>query len=186
MKIPSEITSGDSATWLDEATTDNLGNAVDSAEYTLTYELRGPSSLTLTGSVSGTGWSTSITTSESGGLEPSDYFWKAFATKSGVRITLGAGMIKVHPNLAVAPAGFDGRTQSEKDLAAVQSAIRSIVKGGAVAEYTIGNRSLRKIGINDLMALESSLKATVAREKKAEMIKNGLGNPSNVYVRFKK
>ncbi len=83
-------------------------------------------------------------------------------------------------------AAFDGRSQSRKDLDAVQAAIRAIISGGAVAEYTIGTRHLKKMPMTDLLVLESRLKAMVAREEKAERIAQGLGSPNNMYVRFKK
>ena len=38
--------------------------------------------------------------------------------------------------------------------------------------------------LTELMELESRLKAQLAREKKAEMIANNLGNPHSLYVRF--
>jgi hypothetical protein len=56
--------------------------------------------------------------------------------------------------------------------------------GGAVQEYRIGTRSLKRYELADLLALESKLKADVARENKAAMIANGLGNPHNLFVRF--
>ena len=39
--------------------------------------------------------------------------------------------------------------------------------GGATQEYRIGNRSLKRYDLADLIALESRLKAQVARENKA-------------------
>jgi hypothetical protein len=36
----------------------------------------------------------------------------------------------------------------------------------------------------DLVLRESQLKAIVARERKAAMIANGLGDPHSLYVRF--
>jgi hypothetical protein len=58
------------------------------------------------------------------------------------------------------------------------------VSGGAVAEYTIGTRRLKKMDMADLVMLESRLKAMVMREQKAALIANGLGNPTSLYVRF--
>ena len=82
------------------------------------------------------------------------------------------------------PAALDGRTQAQKDLDAVQAAIRTIINGGVVRQYTIGNRSLSKYDLSDLLALETKLKADVNREQKAQLIANGLGNPFNLFVRF--
>ena len=67
---------------------------------------------------------------------------------------------------------------------AVQAAIRTIVAGGVAKEYTIGNRSLKKYDMADLLQLESKLKAEVKREQMADLIANGLGNPHNLFVRF--
>ena len=75
-------------------------------------------------------------------------------------------------------------TQIQQDLESVQSAIRTLVSGGVVKEYSIGGRSLKKYDLSDLMALESRLKYQLKREQKADLIANGLGNPAAMYVRF--
>ena len=66
----------------------------------------------------------------------------------------------------------------------MQAAIRAIVAGGAVSEYTIGTRTLKKMDMADLVMLESRLKGMVIRDQKAALIANGLGNPTSLYVRF--
>jgi hypothetical protein len=85
---------------------------------------------------------------------------------------------------AGSPGAVDGRSQAQQDLDAVQAAIRTIVAGGVAKEYTIGNRSLKKYDMADLLQLESKLKAEVKREQMADLIANGLGNPHNLFVRF--
>ena len=83
-----------------------------------------------------------------------------------------------------APGAIDGRTQLQEDLDAVKAAIRAIVSGGAVQQYSIAGRSLSTYSLSDLMQLEAKLKAEVKREQAAELIANGLGNPHNLFVRF--
>lgn len=184
MNIPSKIVKSDSTSWVDCATQDVLGNAVTSADWTLTYALRGATTLDLTAVAEGDGWKTSISAAQSGGLTAGIYYWQAIVTKGSERITLGSGQITVEADLLAASTGFDGRSQARKDLDAVQAAIRAIISGGAVAEYTIGNRSVRKMGMESLIMLESKLKAEVVREEKAQAIANGLGDPNNLFVRF--
>jgi hypothetical protein len=187
MNIPTELTAGDSYTWKDSETVDNLGNSITSSSWTLYYALRGASSLTLTATADGPGWQTSITTAQSTALTAGDYFWQAYVTSGSNRITLGDGKITIKTNIAaVTAANFDGRSQAKQDLDAVQAAIRAIIAGGAVQEYSIGNRSLTKMKITELLELESKLKADVVREEKKDKIAQGLGNPSNLFVRFKK
>lgn len=185
MNIPGTIFSGDSATWRDEPTTDNLGNPVDST-WVLTYGLRQDSvAITLTATTYATGWETTLSKTNSALLVAGPVYWQAYAEKTTSRITIGSGQFTVRKAIAGAAAGtFSNLSQVEQDLTAVQAAIRSMIAGGAVAEYTIGGRQLRKIPIEQLIAWESRLKSQLVREKKADRIANGLGNPSNLRVRF--
>lgn len=189
MNIPAQIRAGDTVKWRDGAGRDNLGAAITSADWTLTYYLRfnkNNHGATVVGTAYGTGWEFAISQATTLALDPGQGFWQAEATKGSDHVTLGAGQLEVLPSLSYAgsPAAFDGRSQAQIDLDAVQAAIRAMVSGGAVAEYTIGNRRLKKMELTDLLALESTLKATVKREQAAQLQANGLGNPHNLYVRF--
>ena len=189
MNIPSEIRAGDTIQWRDVAGVDNLGNEVSSSDYTLTYYLRfnaASEGATVVGTAYGTGWQFSIAAATSVNFDAGTWYWQAVATKTGSTITLGSGQLTVLAALSYSgtPAALDGRSQAQKDLDAVQAAIRTIVAGGVAKEYTIGNRSLKKYDLTDLLALETKLKADVNREQKAQLIANGLGNPFNLFVRF--
>ena len=189
MNIPSEIRAGDTIQWRDVAGVDNLGNEVSSSDYTLTYYLRfnaASEGATVVGTAYGTGWQFSIVAATSVNFDAGTWYWQAVATKTGSTITLGSGQSTVLAALSYSgtPAALDGRSQAQKDLDAVQAAIRTIVAGGVAKEYTIGNRSLKKYDLTDLLALETKLKADVNREQKAQLIANGLGNPFNLFVRF--
>ncbi len=189
MNIPAQIRAGDTIRWRDVAGRDNLGNAIDSSSWTLTYYLRFNKThegATVVGTAYGTGWEFLIAQGTSTGFDAGQWYWQAEATKSGEHVTLGAGQLEVLPGLSYAgqPSAFDGRSQAQKDLEAVQAAIRAIISGGAVAEYTIGNRRLKKMEMTDLLMLEGKLKAEVKREQAASLAANGLGNPHNLYVRF--
>jgi hypothetical protein len=189
VNIPSEIRAGDTIQWRDVAGVDNLGNEVSSSDYTLTYYLRfnaASEGATVVGTAYGTGWQFSIAAATSVNFDAGTWYWQAVATKTGSTITLGSGQSTVLAALSYSgtPAALDGRSQAQKDLDAVQAAIRTIVAGGVVRQYTIGNRSLSKYDLTDLLALETKLKADVNREQKAQLIANGLGNPFNLFVRF--
>ena len=189
MNIPSEIRAGDTIQWRDVAGVNNLGNEVSSSDYTLTYYLRfnaASEGATVVGTAYGTGWQFSIAAATSVNFDAGTWYWQAVATKTGSTITLGSGQSTVLAALSYSgtPAALDGRSQAQKDLDAVQAAIRTIVAGGVAKEYTIGNRSLKKYDLTDLLALETKLKADVNREQKAQLIANGLGNPFNLFVRF--
>ena len=189
MNIPSEIRAGDTVKWRDDSSTDVFGNEIKSDEWTLKYYLRtneSPSGHTTTGSVYGTGWEFTISATDSASFDAGTWYFQAIAEKGSEKITLGSGRLTVEVALDYTgtPGLFDGRTQAKKDLEAVQAAIRTLVAGGAVQEYKIGNRNLKRYDLPDLIQLEARLKAEVKREEQAELIANGLGNPRNMFVRF--
>jgi hypothetical protein len=189
MQIPATIRAGATIQWRDNEATDSLGNAIASSTYTLTYYLRfnaASEGATVVGSAYGRGWEFTVAASTSASFDAGTWYWQAVATSGSISHTLGAGQSTVEAalNYTGTPAAFDGRTQNQKDLDAVQEAIRTIVSGGAVSEYTIGTRRLKKMDMADLVTLESRLKTMVMREQKAALIANGLGNPTSLYVRF--
>lgn len=189
MNIPAQIRAGDTVTWRDDAARDNLGNPITSSSWSLTYYLRtntASEGATVVGTAYGSGWELTIAAGTSAGFDAGTWFWQAIATAGSDKVTVGAGQLTVLPglNYTGTPGAFDGRSQAQKDLEAVQAAMRSIVSGGAVAEYTIGNRRLKKMEMADLIQLEGKLKAEVKREQAATMVANGLGSPHNLFVRF--
>lgn len=191
MRIPPSIIAGDSAAWIDHPFADALGNPVDATAYTLSYSLRGPAAagLDITCTAQGTGWACTLSTAQSvtlnTGVTPARWFWQAYATKAGARITAGEGQLIVRPNLAgISNAVFDGRSEAEQILTTVQSAIKARIDGDAVTEYTIGSRSLKKEPMSELLKLRDRYRTIVSRERKAQGIKNGLGNPTRLGVRF--
>lgn len=189
MNIPAQIRAGDTVKWRDDAGRDNLGNEITSVSWTLTYYLRtntASEGATVVGVAYGQGWENTIAAATSGAFDAGQWYWQAIATAGAEKVTLGAGQLEVLPalNYSGTPGAFDGRSQAQKDLDAVQAAIRTMISGGAVQEYTIGNRRLKKMEMTDLLTLESSLKASVKREQAAQLAANGLGNPHNLFVRF--
>lgn len=188
MNFPSEFFAGDTLTWRDKQTRDSLGNSIQSSDWTLTYAVRGAVNLTLTASADGTGWITTATATQTATLNtgnaPVVVYWQAYVTKGSDRITLGSGQSNVKPNLSAQTAGFDGRSQAQKDLDAVTAEISARINGGSTIEYTIGNRSLKKEPTSSLIAMQNRLKYLVMKEQRAADIANGLGDPRAVFVRF--
>ncbi len=189
MNIPATIRAGDTVKWRDDASVDAFSNAVTSGTWTLTYYLRtntASEGATITGTAYSQGWELTIAAATSAGFDAGQWYWQAIATAGSEKLTLGAGQLDVLAalNYAGSPGAFDGRSQARKDLDAVQAAIRAMIAGGAVQQYSIGSRNLTKMRLESLLQLESKLKADVKREQAAELAANGLGNPHNLFVRF--
>lgn len=183
MNIPGLIYAGDTVQWSETATPE-----YNSASWARTVALRHATdadALNVTGVPNAAGgWDFTITANQSKTLGVGAIYWHDVVTSGAVRKTLGTGALQVQANIAGTGTTFDGRLQSEIDLEAVRAEMRARITGGSVQEYSIGNRSLKKMPMGDLIAMETKLKADVAREKRAERLAKGMNSGRAVYVRF--
>lgn len=187
MNIFPTLPAGDSATWSDDPVLLPDGRTADASSWTLTYFLRGVAKLDLAATAVGTKWSTTLTAAASGALGAGLYGWTAIITNTaGERITVGNGQLKITPDLTAAAAGFDSRSTAQKALADCEAAMATFnATGGKVKRYDIAGRTLEFQSIADLMTLHSFWKAKVMSEQSAQSVANGLGNPRNLYTRFR-
>ncbi len=176
MNIPQTITQGDSVSWIDEAWVGTDGQLYAPPDYTLTYALRGPGTpLDIVSAAQGTAWLTRLSAAASANLVPGRWWWSATAESGEVRATV-SGQITVLRSLSVIDGIYDGRSQTEKDLAAVDAAISARLAGGAVAEYSVAGRSLKREPMAALLALRSTLLIRLRTEQ---------GASRNLLVRFR-
>lgn len=184
MNVPALIYAGDTVKWNEPATADYSSSTGWAASFALRHAT-GNDALNITGVSDGAGgWNFTITATQSAALHVNGHWWQIVVTKAAERYTLGTGSLEVKANIPAAGNTYDGRTQSQIDLDAIRAEMRARITGGSVQEYTIGNRSLKKMPMTDLIALESKLKADVAREARAERIAKGQDSGRAVYVRF--
>lgn len=188
MTVLASIPAGTTVTWIEPVATVNDSPAT-SASWTLQVSFRTNTAgegATAAGSARADGgWDVSLSASTTESWASGTWYWEKRITSGSVVVVIGSGTTEVLPSLAYTgdPTAFDGRSQAEQDLDAVQAAIRALISKGA-KQYSIGNRSYTGYDLNHLMQRESQLKAIVARERAAEKIAQGLGDPRNVFVRF--
>jgi hypothetical protein len=118
----------------------------------------------------------------SAAIPPGRYRWQGYVTLAGVRSTAVEGWITVTPNLG-AGTPVDARSPAR----ALLEAIDTLLAGRALTDttkYTIGNRSLEKMSLLDLMSARSLVAWRVFHEKSRERIENGLDSGKRLYVRF--
>ena len=192
MNIPKKIYAGQTIKWRDDAFTGPLNEGITSGtdNWTLTYYLRHDKNQEghqVAGTSYGTGWEFTISATDSAGFDAGDWYVYAEATKGSEKFPLGNARIEVFASYTYAsdadPTAFDGRTQAEKDRDAVTAAIRAIIADKA-AEYSIGNRTFKRVDLAELRARESQLNYIVNLERRRAKIANGLGDPFTKYVRF--
>ena len=184
MNVPAIIYSGDTVRWTESATPDYSSTTGWSASFAMRHAT-GNDALTVSGVADGAGgWTFTLSATQTAALHVNGHWWQIVVTKAAERFTLGTGSLEVKANIPASGNTFDGRTQAQIDLEAVRAAMRAIVTGGATQEYSIGNRSLKKMPMADLIALESKLKADVAREARADRLAKGMNSGRSVFVRF--
>ena len=183
MNIPGLIYAGDTVTWTEQATAEHA-----SGSWTRTVALRHATdadALNVTGVANAAGgWDFTITAPQSKTLGVGTIYWHDVVTSGALRTTIGTGTLVVKANIAGTGTTFDGRSQAQIDLDAVRAEMRARITGGSVQEYSIGNRSLKKMPMADLIAMETKLKADVAREARADRLAKGMNSGRAVYVRF--
>jgi len=189
MTVPATIRAGDTVTWVEPAALDLDGSAATSAAWAFTTFLRfntASEGATVTGAARADGgWDMAISAATSAAFDAGPWNWQSRITSGATVITVGSGGVQVQASLSYAgsPAAFDGRSQAEVELDEVRAAIRKIINKGAKS-ITIGIRRYDAADLGRLMQRESQLKAIVAREKAAEKVAAGLGDPRSLYVRF--
>lgn len=184
MNVPAIIYSGDTVRWTESATPDYSSTTGWSASFALRHAT-GNDALTVSGVADGAGgWTFTLSATQTAALHVNGHYWQITVSKDGERFTLGTGTLETKANIPASGNTYDGRTQAQIDLEAVRAAMRAIVTGGATQEYSIGNRSLKKMPMADLIALESKLKADVAREARADRLAKGMNSGRSVFVRF--
>jgi hypothetical protein len=187
--VPDTIYAGDTVIFDVPAFTDSIGTEIASGTYTLTWYARTNIALegaTITGVAESTGWRVTVPSSTTAGFDAGLWTWQAIATSGSVQYTAGRGQFTVKATLEYSgdPTAFDDRSKAQIDLDYVEAAIRTLAQGGVVQEYTIGGRSLKRYKMAELLQLRDALKAEVDRERRAEKVKQGLGNPGVTRVRF--
>ena len=190
MAIPQTIRAGDFIQWNIPASQDYYGNSISSPDWSVVYYLRtntGPVGSTISSSAYNDGFKFEIASNVTATFTAGNWYYQAVANKSGAqKQTIYTGSFEVLKSLEYSGTAlnYDGRSQVEKDLEVIQTAIRNIISGGAIQEYKIGTRTAKKYELSELIMLEARYKAELVREKQAEMIDNGLGNPRATFVRF--
>lgn len=189
ISVPDLIYAGDTVIFDVPEFTDPVGDTISSSDYTLTWYARtntASEGATIVGVVEGTGWRITVPATTTTGFDAGLWTWQAIATKNALQYTAGRGQFTVKATLSYSgtPGAFDDRSRAEIDLGYVETAIRTLAQGGVVQEYTIGSRSLKRYKMSELLQLRDTLKAEVDRERRAEKVKQGLGNPGVTRVRF--
>lgn len=177
--IPDTIYAGDSLSWTE------MSGEYPAPDWTMQYAIRGPSTLDLVSSPSGSDHVFTATAAQTGSLTPGRYSWQSYATNgAGERYTISTGTITVRANLAAQTAGFDGRSHAQKVLDAIEATMEGRATQ-AQASMQINNRQIQYLKPEELIKWRSFYKSEVAREKAKEKVAQGEDPGKRILTRFR-
>ena len=185
-KIPSVITAGSTIKWRDESTTVDFDQQVTSSDWTLKYYLRSKDveAHTVTASAYNTGFQSVISASDSAAFTEGDWTYAAEVSKGSEKFIISTGTIFVKQSHAyTGTAGkIDTRSPNQVDRDNIIAALRKFNDGGQ--EYSIGNRTYKRVDMDKLRTRLGDLNAICLREERAEKLSQGLGTGLKLNVRL--
>jgi hypothetical protein len=178
---PSVITIGETLAW-----TKALEDYPASEGWALTYYFRGAGvGFDATATADGDEFEISVPATTTANMTAGTYYWQAEVSLSGEKHIVDRGQTEVKAGLAAIDAAttHDGRSVAKTII----DAIDALMLGKATrdqAEYTIGNRSLKRTPVADLILLRERYAQIYAREQRAEKLRQGAPFLKNIYTRF--
>jgi hypothetical protein len=179
VNVPETIISGDSLLWKE-----SLAD-YPSSSWTLRFELRGTSSITITASQDGTtdDYSISVAPSVTTEYVPGEYVLVAVVSKGTDRFTLLSRHITILLDITEGSDGLDSSTHVRRTLEQIEEAIETITKN-PYAEIVIAGRTHRNFPMSDLLKMRSRYRFYLKREIAAENLSMGKPAGGKIHTRF--
>ena len=149
IKEPTQITAGDSVTWVR-----TLRDYPASLGWTLHYVLlsQGKNPITVDGTASDDDHLITLPAATTKGYAPANYRWTSYVTNGTDRITLTTGAIQVLPDPTKADNTFDPRSENQTILDAITAVLAGELTN-PLAKYRIGGREGREVERHSRMEL---------------------------------
>jgi hypothetical protein len=179
---PDSLRAGDSWEWIRS----DLRGLYPAPAWTLTYRFKNASGgFQIVADADGDAFHVLLAPDDTAAFLAGDYEWGARVDDGSTFITVSTGSVRVLPGFFAGDASdpIDNRSHARKVLDAIQAVLEQRATVDQ-QEYTIGNRSLRRMSIADLLVFRDRYKAMVDSEEAAQDIAKGLGDPRRLYVRF--
>ena len=133
-------------------------------EWSLTVLLRGPKSINVPTTSEGDRFKIYASAGVTETWPPGNYWYSLRVSRGDDVIDAARGQLTITPDMADIADGYDGRTENEIALAAIEAVI---AKRATMDQerYRINNRELYRTSIADLLRLRSHYIALVNRER---------------------
>lgn len=149
--------------------------------WTVSAVIRGPGAIDLTATGDNTQHTFAVPGAQTAEWAPGNYWVSIRATKGADVVEITKRQLQILPDLAAQGAGYDGRTQNEIALDAINAVL---AKRATIDQqrYTINNRELWRTPMADLLKLRSFYTVAVRRERRRAAGNTAFGRA--IQVRF--
>ena len=144
--------------------------------------MRGPIAINLPATIDGDEFVFSADASTTATWSAGDYWYSVRVTSGSAVQELESGQVTVLPDMATASSGYDGRTQAEIALAAIEAVLANRATKDQ-DRYRINNRELYRTSISDLVKLRDFYRDLVNRERAAKCGSNPFGRKLRVVLK---
>lgn len=176
---PLEITAGDYVQWQKK-----LSDYLATDGWVLSYAfINASAKFSANSTASGSDHLITLAAATTGSYASGIYKWQSYVTNGSQRITIDGGEVVVKPNFATATT-YDSRSDAKKTLDAIEAEILARAEGGMTVEYTIGDRSLKKSSVSELIVLRDKYRSIYLSEQNKEKMAKGLGRTNRILTRF--
>ncbi|MGN6657562.1 MAG: hypothetical protein ACTHKN_01095 [Achromobacter mucicolens] len=134
-------------------------------DWSVSAILRGPQSIDLDATPQGTDHVLNVAAATTTGWAAGVYWYSLRATNGSQVLEAESGRIEILADLAAVSGTFDGRTEAERALAAIDAVLSKRATQDQ-QRYTINNRELWRTPIADLIKLRAFYAARVRRERR--------------------
>jgi hypothetical protein len=177
---PITFAAGETLSW-----TKDLADYSPSDGWALAYFFHGPDRFTATGTDASSYFDVTVPSTDTEKLQAGTYYWQAWVTKGDESYQVDSGQVTVTASLRTGESGapYDGRSTAKRIL----DAIDALVEGKATLdqqEYQIGNRSLKRIPIADLIVLRKQYARIYSQERRNEKTRRGAPYFKTILTRF--
>ena len=180
--FPETIRAGDTV----KVKRSDIGTDYPNSTYTANFEARcfdhKVDTISITATADGDDYLFTFLATATANYHVGDWAFIITVTDGTNRVTVDEGTFKVLQNIPT-----DNTTDTRSHARIVLDKIETLLEGKADADvqnYSINNRSLTKMSIDELLKWRDYYRTEVLREKRIERAKSGKGSGNRVLVRF--